>query len=147
MIAEIMKEKISADHLLYVSLKYTKTCDVILNLISRWQSMIEISFDALLEKAVKIKKIPSIPQSPRDKILSIKKIFKTKKDIQDAVDLYLFFRRIPDLEKRREGEFRKNLNLKVIDKNKITEINLETLKEYSEKLEKFISGVKHFLSD
>ena len=54
MIAEIMKEKISADHLLYVSLKYTKTCDVILNLISRWQSMIEISFDALLEKAVKI---------------------------------------------------------------------------------------------
>jgi len=28
---DIIQEKISADHLLYVSLKYTKTCDVIIN--------------------------------------------------------------------------------------------------------------------
>ena len=37
---EIIQEKISADHLLYVSLKYTKTCDVVLNLILRWRRMI-----------------------------------------------------------------------------------------------------------
>ena len=35
MIEELIKEKTSADHLLYVSLKYTKTCDVILNLLAR----------------------------------------------------------------------------------------------------------------
>ncbi len=65
MISEIIKEKTSADHLLYVSLKYTKTCDVILNLIARWKSMIELSFDALLEKAKKKKKIPAMPKSPK----------------------------------------------------------------------------------
>ena len=51
----IMQEKISADHLLYVSLKYTKTTDVMLNLITRWKSMIEMSFDAIIEKSVKEK--------------------------------------------------------------------------------------------
>ena len=44
-----MQEKISADHLLYVSLKYTKTCDVILNLIQRWRKMIETAIDEILE--------------------------------------------------------------------------------------------------
>ena len=40
---EIIQEKISADHLLYVSLKYTKTCDVIINLLLRWRKMIDTS--------------------------------------------------------------------------------------------------------
>ena len=45
----IIKEKISADHLLYVSLKYTKTSEVILNLILRWTIMIEYSFENFLK--------------------------------------------------------------------------------------------------
>lgn len=146
MISEIMKEKTSADHLLYVSLKYTKTCDVILNLISRWQNMIEMSFDALLVEALKQKKIKVMVRSPKDKVETIKKVFKKEKSIQEVIPLYIFFRRIPGLSKTREGEFRKNLNLKIIDGKNIVEINLDKLKEYEEILERFISYVKHFLS-
>ena len=146
MISEIIKEKTSADHLLYVSLKYTKTCDVILNLISRWQIMIEISFDAMLEEAKKRKKIPVLPKSPKEKVEFMRKIFKKDSAVQDVIPVYIFFRRVPGLPKTREGEFRKNLNLKVVDGEKIVDINLEKLKEYEEILEKFISSVKHFLS-
>ena len=46
---KIIKEKISADHLLYVSLKYTKTCDVIINLLYRWKIMIEFAIEKLIE--------------------------------------------------------------------------------------------------
>ena len=52
----VIKEKISADHLLYVSLKYTKTCDVIINLLLRWKNMIEFAMDRLVERAKKKKK-------------------------------------------------------------------------------------------
>lgn len=52
---KIIKEKISADHLLYVSLKYTKTCDVIINLLLRWKIMIELATDKLIERAKKEK--------------------------------------------------------------------------------------------
>ena len=146
MIEEIIKEKTSADHLLYVSLKYTKTCDVILNLIARWQSMIKTSFDALIDKGIEDKKIPHKPGSPKEEILFIKQYFKKYPAIQEVVPIYIFFRRIPDLEKKREGDFRKNVNLKVVQQNKTTEINLEKLHEYAEVLERFISEVKQLIS-
>ena len=147
MITEILKEKTSADHLLYVSMKYTKTCDVILNLLARWKSMIEMCFDAMLQKAFDDGTIKQMAASPKQKIEFMRLYFKKLKAIQETIPLYIFFKRIPDLQKTREGEFRKNVNLKIIETEKITEINLEKLKEYSETLERFISEVKHFLSD
>lgn len=146
MIEEILKEKTSADHLMYVSLKYTKTCDVILNLLARWKSMMEMSYDALLQKAVENKKIPAMPATPKERILFIKKYFTKSKPIQESVPLYIFFKRIPELNKTRSGEFRKNVCLKIIDVNSTTEINMDMLKEYTDTLERFISEVKHMIS-
>jgi hypothetical protein len=146
MLEEILKEKTSADHLLYVSLKYTKTCDVILNLLARWKSMIETCFDAILADAKKKKKIPQLPESPKQRIEFLKIYFKKNETIQSIIPVYLFFKRLPDLTKKREGEFRKNVNLKIIEPNgKIVEINMDKLKEYSEIVERFISDVKHIL--
>ena len=147
MIEEIIKEKTSADHLLYVSLKYTKTCDVILNLLARWKSLIEISFDAILEKKVEDGKIPMMPTNPKQRIEFVKKYFNRDVVVQDVIPLYIFFKRIPDLNKTRSGEFRKNVNLKVIGPTKATEINMEKLGEYYEIIEKFISEVKRKLGD
>lgn len=147
MIEEIIKEKTSADHLLYVSLKYTKTCDVILNLLARWKSLIEISFDAILEKNFEEGNIPRKAASPKERIEFIKKYFSKDVSVQDIVPVYIFFKRVPDLPKTREGEFRKNVNLKVIEPNKTTEVNMEKLSEYSAQVDKFISEVKKILAD
>jgi hypothetical protein len=144
-IEEIVKEKTSADHLLYVSLKYTKTCDVILNLLSRWKSLLEISFDTLLEFQVENGKIPNIPTNPKQRIEFMKKYFKKYPDIEGAIPLYIFFKRVPDLNKNRSGEFRKNVNLKVIEPTRTTDINLEKLGEYSEIIDTFVKEVKKFL--
>ena len=146
MIEEIIKEKTSADHLMYISLKYTKTCDVILNLLARWKSLIELSFDAILEKRVEDGKIPAMPTNPKQRIEFIKKYFKKYEVIQDVVPLYVFFKRVPDLKKTREGEFRKNVNLKVFEAARVTEINMDKLSEYYEIVEKFILEVKGILS-
>lgn len=146
MISEIIKEKTSADHLLYVSLKYTKTCDVMLNLIARWKSMVEMSFDAIIEKAVKEKKIPHVPDSPKQRVEFVRQYFKKSLAVQETVPVYIFFKRIPELPKTREGEFRKNVNLKIIEPGRITVIDMEKLREYSELLERFISEIKHLLA-
>jgi hypothetical protein len=147
MIEEIIKEKTSADHLLYVSLKYTKTCDVILNLLARWKSLIEISFDAILEKRCEDKKIPAMPASPKQKIEFIKKYFKKDDAIQNVVPLYIFFKRVPDLDKTRSGEFRKNVNLKIIAPAGDTNINMEKLSEYYDIIEEFMAEVKKILDN
>ena len=142
---KIMKEKISADHLLYVSMKYTKTCDVMINLIKRWKIMMDYSFDGLLEKAKKKKMIKSIPTAPKLKIDLIKEAFKNSSEVMDAVKEYEMFKLVEVLKKTKEGEFRKGVCLRITYKGVETQVNLEKLKEYSEILERFINYTKLFL--
>jgi len=143
---EIIQEKISADHLLYVSLKYTKTCDVIRNLLLRWRKMIETSIEEVLKHAKKKKKIKSIPESPIGKVETVKKLFKKNKEFLDVIELYEMLRKLEGLRTERIGEFRKNVNLKIFYQGNEINVNLEQLKIYAELLEKFISTVKQFLS-
>ena len=142
---EIIQEKISADHLLYVSLKYTKTCDVIMNLILRWKNMIDISMERILEYAKKKKKISSIPTNPVGQVKEVRELFKKDAEFLKVMDLYEMFKRIRELRTERIGEFRKNVELRVFYQGKEININLEKLKEYADLLEKFISKVKQFL--
>src|SRR3989344_961073 len=139
---QIIKEKISADHLLYVSLKYTKTCDVIINLLLRWKNMIELAMDLLVEKAKKQKKWKPVPDAPRAKLLQLKKIYEKDEIVRDTLSLYELFRDIEGLDKIRESEFRKGVNLRVTYRGEIININLDKLKEYSTLLERFISSLK-----
>ena len=143
---EIIQEKISADHLFYVSLKYTKTCDVIVNLIHRWKIMIERSIDALLKHAKRKKMTKTIPSNPIGKIELTKKLFKKQEIVMTTIGMYEMFRKINDLKQEREGDFRKNVNLRVFYKGDEININMDKLKEYGSNLEKFISYVKQFLS-
>jgi len=143
---EIIQEKISADHLLYVSLKYTKTCDVIYNLLLRWRRMIETSIDAILRHAKAKKKIKSVPANPFGKIESIKELFKKNKNFIEVLNFYEMLKKIENLRTERIGEFRKNVALRILYQGKEIEVNLEKLKTYSEMLENFISTTKQFLS-
>ncbi len=138
----IIKEKISADHLFYVSLKYTKTCDVIINLLLRWKFMIEIGMEILVEKAKKQKKWKVVPDAPRAIQVQLKKIYANEPVVFETLSLYELFRDIETLDKVRENEFRKGVNLKVTYRGEIININLDKLKEYSEVLERFISYLK-----
>ena len=144
---QIIKEKISADHLLYVSMKYTKTCDVMINLLKRWKIMMDYAFDALLEKAKKKKMIKKIPDAPKSKLDLLRITFADNPEIIEALDEYMMFKLIDILQKRKESEFRKGVCLTVIYKREEVAINLDKLKEYSEILENFINFTKLFLSN
>ena len=142
---DIIQEKISADHLLYVSLKYTKTCDVIKNLLLRWRRMIETSIDKIIWHAKAKKKISAVPENPVKKIEEVKKLFKKDSNFLEVLNFYEMLRKIEELRTERIGEFRKNVTLKILFKGEEICVNLEKLKEYADKLEKFISSTKQFL--
>lgn len=141
----IIQEKISADHLLYVSLKYTKTCDVIKNLLLRWRRMIEIAFDKTLTHAKKKKKISAIPTNPVKQIEAMKELFKKDKNTLEIIQFYEMLRKLDELRQERIGEFRKNVCLKIMYCGKEINVDLEQLKIYADMLEKFISTTKQFL--
>lgn len=132
----VEKEWNAAQHLLFVSLKYTKTGDVMLNLIQRWQHMVEAANEELLAKAKKKKLIKAIPATPVEKIDILQSVFKKEPIVLDTLKLYIFFRRIYTLELVKEHEFRKNVTLRVIDREEIV-IDMEKLKEWALLLENF----------
>ncbi len=142
---DIIQEKISADHLLYVSLKYTKTCDVIRNLLLRWRRMIETSIDSILIHSKNKKKIKSVPANPVGKIQEMKRLFKKNKEFIEVLEFYEMLRKLEELRTERIGEFRKNVTFRIFYRGEEINVNLEQLKIYAELLEKFISDVKQFL--
>lgn len=139
---QIIKEKISADHLLYVSLKYTKTCDVIINLLIRWSNMISYALEKLIEKAKKQKKWRPVPDAPLAKLVQLKRLYVSDELVSKVLGMYELFRDIEKFEKVRENEFRKGVNLKVFYGEEVININLEKLTEYADILERFISTLK-----
>ncbi|MEM4153142.1 MAG: hypothetical protein QXK80_03465 [Candidatus Pacearchaeota archaeon] len=144
---EIEQEKRIADHLFYVSLKYAKTTDVILNLIIRWESLLNKCIELMLRRAKKKKEIKEIPSAPKARELAIREIYGDE-IVQKIMDLYSLFRKIPETEKIREYEFRKNVALRIINSSTGKEIviNMEKLKEWNSLLENFISYVRHIES-
>ena len=111
----------------------------------RQRKMIETSIEEILKSAKKKKKISSIPSNPLGKIEEIKKLFKKDSNFLEVIELYEMFRKIDELRTERIGEFRKNVALRIFYQGKEINVDLEKLKEYAEKLEKFISTTKQFL--
>jgi len=142
MLNEIEHERKMAQHLFYVSLKYTKTTDVILNLLARWESLLDKCIELLLKKAKKAKKISAIPETPKARELEIRRIYSKDEIVQKAMNLYSLFHRMPTLEKFREAEFRKNVAVTVMNYESKTEINMDKLKEWEKLIESFIIYLK-----
>ncbi len=142
---KIIKEKISADHLLYVSMKYTKTCDVMINLIKRWKIMLDYAFEGIFERAKKKKMIKSIPTAPKLRVDVLRDIFSDNENVMKILDMYMMFKLIDVLKKSKESEFRKGVCLRVMYKGEEVAVDLEKLKEYSEDIQNFIEFTKVFI--
>ena len=75
-----LEELKRADHLIYVSLKYTRTVDIIKNTVRRLLSAFDIAIIQGLEYAKDYKKIPSIPTSALQRVNLLSRFFpQTKK--------------------------------------------------------------------
>jgi hypothetical protein len=107
--------------------------------------MIETSIEKILYQAKTKKKISSIPENPVQKIEEVKKLFKKDSNFLEVIEFYGMLRKIEELRTERIGEFRKNVTLRILFRGEEINVNLEKLKEYAEKLEKFISSTKQFL--
>ena len=107
--------------------------------------MIETAIEQILKHAKKKKKISAISSNPLGKIEEIRKLFKKEKNFLEVLDMYEMFRKIDELRTERIGEFRKNVALKIFYQGKEINVDLEKLKDYAGKLEKFISTTKQFL--
>ena len=85
--SEAREELKRADHLIFVTLKYTRTVDVIKNIIKRLINAFELATDDALVYAKKKRKIATIPMLQKLKCDMLSKVIKDER-IKEYRDFY-----------------------------------------------------------
>lgn len=119
------------DHLIYVSLKYTRTVDVLLNAINRMMDAYDYLFQSLLEKAHEEQKIPEIPTTPIEKGNLIKRLYAEDEQIIDNVELNFLLRKLyrsPNPE--REQEYRRHVTMRTHIDGREEIVNIDIITNY-----------------
>lgn len=141
---DAIEESKRIDHLIHVSLKYTRTVDVLISVLHRFISCIDAVIESLLIKAKEEKKIMEIPEKPVVKAKKIASLYDDKV-IQDMMTEYLLFRRLIRAEYSRKNEFRRYVTMTVDDNGTIIEIDIDKVVEYYDQTMKFLAHVAKML--
>jgi len=133
------------DHLFYVSLKYTRTADMMRHMIERLINAFSFGVESLLKHAKENKKISSIPDNPAMKCSLLLKTF-TGEELRDQINLYLTLRKIMRCDYSKREEFRRHVTMTcMIDKGEVIEINIDVLKIYYDTAKAFIDYVSRIV--
>ena len=134
------------DHLVFVSLKYTRTVDVIRNTVERMISAFEAGVEALLKYAREKKKIKEIPAMPGLKCELLQKVFSGNKELADYLDFYLLLRKIIRSRYAKREEYRRHVTMiSTLDDGEVKEIDIDILREYYEKGKSFLKFIENMI--
>ena len=136
-----------ADHSIAVSLKYTRTVDVIKSIIQRLINSISLGLDALLEKEKQEKKITEVPKLPRLKIEKSRKLYPDDPLIQNLCDFFLLLRKIDKADFKRANEFRRNVTmLAFLDDGSTIEVTIDIITDYYERTRECLTYIAKVIS-
>ena len=136
------------DHLVYVSLKYTRTVDVLKNTLARMIDCFQCVIDGLLRMAESQGMIFEIPSAPGAKVTELRKLYPNNIELNDLISFYLFLRKLHNAEYTAAREFRRNVTMTAtFPDGGVEEVNIDIISDYYERCKKLITGVKHFFTD
>ncbi|MEM2915786.1 MAG: hypothetical protein QXT19_00275 [Candidatus Woesearchaeota archaeon] len=134
-----------ADHLIYVSLKYTRTVDVLKSIIQRLIATLDAAIDALLYLAKKENKVPAVPTLPRLKVEALKKSYPDDANIKHYLNFYLLLRKLDKAHFDRAQEYRRHVTMKAaLDTNHV-EITIDIISDYFHKTKEFLSIIEQMI--
>jgi hypothetical protein len=134
-----------ADHLIYVSLKYTRTVDVLKSIIERLIATVEAGLDALLHFAKKNGKIPAVPTLPRLKVEALKKAYADDLHLKHYLNFYLLLRKLDKAHFERSQEYRRHVTMKAaVDENHV-EITIDIISDYFHKTKEFLAIIEQII--
>jgi|SRR3989344_535800 len=125
-----------ADHLIYVTLKYTRTVDVIKNTIKRLIN----AYDFAILEALKYLKIKNISDVAR---VRIKQLEEKLPQFKSEMRFYLLLKELDAVPFKRKEEYRKNVAL-VTD---IMDVNFEKLRGFFERTILFVKTVEEMTKE
>ena len=151
-INELLEEAASelkrADHLVFVSLKYTRTVDVIRSVIERLINAFDIGSIVLLEDAKKKGLIKEYPNIIGPRIELMMKMLSYEQELMEMLNLFVLLRKLSKAGYTRMEEYRRHVRMiATIDTGEVMEVKIDTVKEYYEKGIQFVNIIKARVSE
>ena len=130
------------DHLVYVSLKYTRTVDVILNILNRMVDAYAFIMDALIKQAQDKGQQFDEPFSAVERAELVQQLYKDDIAIQDNIELYLLLRKLLRSKNvERENEYRRHVTMKTIIDGREEIVNIDIITNYYLFLREFMDHI------
>ena len=124
---EAREELKRLEHIIYVSLKYTRTVDVIINAIKRMVNNFDLIIEAFLEKAREEEKIETLPKSPALRATRVATLYPDDMELAKNLTFYAFLKNILNSKHGRREEFRRHVTLIVELENSTVEMTIDNL--------------------
>lgn len=137
---DAMEEIKRVDHLFYVSLKYTRTVDMMRTMVERLISTFDCGMMSLLNHAIKKKKIKEIPLTPISKCELLNEIYP--EDIKKYMEMYLLFRKLIRVPYTKREEYRRHVTMTSQVGEQKVETHIDILEEYYAKTKEFLLFVR-----
>ena len=139
----LAKEELKrADHLIYVSLKYTRTVDVIKSIVERLINCLELSVTALLHYAKNQKRIKEVPTLGRLKADAARELYISDQLVQNYLAFYQLLRKIDKAGFDRAQEYRRHVTMTVQLEEGPVEITIDIIHDYYERTREFVMYVE-----
>jgi hypothetical protein len=133
------------DHLVYVSLKYTRTVDVIKNILERMVASFEHIIQGILKTAEQKGQIFEIPNNPSGRIRDVKQCYGNEASILEMINFYIYLRKLHNAEYSAAREFRRHVTMTAkMPDGEIIEVNIDVISEYYSRCKKILEQVRPF---
>jgi len=130
-----------ADHQIFVSLKYTRTADVLKNILERFVSCFDHVIEALLLRKEQLGEIFEIPPSPVAKVNEIRKIYQDEFLLR-MMDRYITYRKLMKSSYRAINEYRRHVAMISNIDGQEVEVNIDNISEYYQEMKEFMKYIE-----
>ncbi len=142
---EAYEELKRVDHLIYVSLKYTRTTDVLKNVIDRMIATSECMMNAIAEHAKQTGKTKTFPIQPMMKCKELKKLYETEQDLNDFLEMYILLKTLSKAEYNSINEYRRHVTLIAqLDEGEY-HVHIDRVTEFYKNLRRYMDYIKSMM--
>ncbi|MBN1275116.1 hypothetical protein JXA12_02390 [Candidatus Woesearchaeota archaeon] len=143
---EDAKEELKrVDHQIYVSLKYTRTVDVLLNIISRMIDGYEFLIEGLIKVAIEDGKAEQVPHSPIERGSLVKQLYDEDELIIDNINLFFLLRKLFRSNPVRENEYRRNVTMRTVIEGREELVTIDIITNYYHFMLEFYQKVEELI--
>jgi len=140
---EAREELKRLEHIIYVSLKYTRTTDVIINALTRLVSVFDLIIEAYLEKAREEGMIHALPKSPALRGTKLAELYADDAKLQSYMAFYAFLKIILKSTYGKREEYRRHVTV-IVEMDKATAyVDIDCLTNYERFVRSFLMHAYH----